>query len=75
MNIIEKAVEANIPTLLVGETGTWKTTIVLAVAQKHKKQLVRINLNWQTGREELIGKYVLIGGETIWQDWPLVVGL
>jgi len=75
LEIINCAVKANIPLLLIGETGTGKTTLVRHEAKKRQKELVRINLNGQTGREELIGKYVLIGWETIWQDWPMVTAL
>jgi len=75
LEIIDCAVKANIPLLLIWETWTGKTTLVRHEAKKKGKELVRINLNWQTGREELIGKYVLIWGETIWQDWPMVTAL
>ncbi len=67
--------ENNIPCLLLWETGTGKTTLVKSLADKAKKKLTRINLNWQTGREELLWKYVLIWGETVWQDWPLTIAL
>jgi len=77
-----KAIEAidhiqkcNLPALLLWETGTGKTTLVRAIADKYSKTLTRINLNGQTGREELIGKYVLIGGQTIRQDGPLLIAL
>jgi len=72
LNLIDKCGEKNIPVLLLWETGTGKTTMVRTVAEKHKRQLVRLNMNWQTGREEFVWKYTLIGGEMVRQDWPLV---
>ena len=72
---IDHIQKCNLPCLLLWETGTGKTTIVKAVAEKYGKHLTRINLNWQTGREELIGKYVLIWWETKWQDGPLLTAL
>lgn len=72
---IDHIQKCNLPALLLWETGTGKTTLVKAVADKYSKTLTRINLNGQTGREELIGKYVLIGGQTIRQDGPLLTAL
>lgn len=72
---IDHIQKCNLPCLLLGETGTGKTTLVKALAEKYGKTLTRINLNGQTGREELLGKYVLIGGETKRQDWPLTTAL
>jgi len=75
IKVIEAAVKANMPTLLRWETGTWKTTTVKFLAKEKWKTLVRINLNWQTGREELLWKYVLEDWATKWQDWPLMLAL
>ena len=72
---IDHIQKCNLPCLLLWETWTWKTTLVKAVAEKYWHVLTRINLNWQTGREELIGKYVLIWWETKWQEWPLLTAL
>jgi len=75
IKVIEAAIKANMPTLLRWETGTWKTTTVKFLAKEKWKTLVRINLNWQTGREELLWKYVLEDWATKWQDWPLMLAL
>lgn len=40
-----------------------------------KKKVVRINLNGQTGREDLLGKYQLVEGNTVWQDGILLTAL
>jgi len=72
---IDHIQQCNLPCLLLWETWTGKTTIVKSVAEKYWKHLTRINLNGQTWREELIGKYVLIWWETKWQDWPLLSAL
>ena len=72
IDVIQKCAERNIPVLLMWETGTGKTTIIRAIAESQKKQLVRLNMNGQTWREEFVGKYTLVWGNTIWQDWPLI---
>ena len=73
--IINACIETNTPVLLMGETGTGKTTLVRSLAKKKRKKLVRINLNGQTGREELLGKYTLNEGNLIWQDGLLLDAL
>lgn len=54
---LEIAVEDNLPILLVGETGTGKTTKIRELAKKHNKTLIRVNLNGQTEASDLVGKY------------------
>lgn len=68
LKIIDKSVEHNVPLLLVGETGTGKTTLLREIAKLKKKELVRVSLNGSTGTEEILGKYVLNEGATHWQD-------
>lgn len=74
-NILQSCVTENIPALLMGETGTGKTTLIRQLAQTHNKELVRINLNGDTSREDLLGKYQLKAGKTYWQDGPLLGAL
>lgn len=72
---------ANIPVMLIGETGTGKTTMVKEIAEKQWKTLTRLNLNGETGTDELLGKYILrqeegkTDSETIWIDWPMLTAI
>jgi len=75
LKIVESCYKSNMPLLLMWETWVGKTTIVREIANKKKKKVTRINLNWQTGREEIIGKYILEDGETKRQDWPMLTAL
>jgi midasin (ATPase involved in ribosome maturation) len=45
---MECMVNLNLPVLLVGETGTGKTTLVKALCEKKSTTLTRINLNGET---------------------------
>lgn len=72
---IESAIEANLPVLLVGETGVGKTTIIKELAKNKKQKLIRISINEQVGREDLIGKYLLVEGSTKWVDGPLLTAI
>ncbi len=76
--VVAASVKANIPVLLIGETGTGKTTMVKEIATEQNKVLVRLNLNGETGTDELLGKYILrqeagkSDSETIWIDGPML---
>ena len=75
LSIVNSCAKANLPLLLMGETGVGKTTIIREVAKKQKKNITRINLNGQTWREEILGKYVLEWWATVRQDGPMLTAL
>lgn len=72
LDTIDVALKEKLPILLVGETGVGKTTIVSEIAKKRGYTLVRLSLNDQVGREDLIGKFGLEGGSTKWIDGPVL---
>ncbi len=72
VQVIKSAVKSRTPIMLVGETGVGKTTIVSELAIEQGKSLIRLSLNDQIGREDLIGKYGLKNGTTEWQDGALI---
>ncbi len=72
---LETAVEHNLPVLLVGDTGTGKTSFVRELAQIRGKELIRINLTGQTGVDELIGKYLANATGTYWVDGLLTLAM
>lgn len=65
----------DIPALLIGETGTGKTTIVKDIAEKLGKKWIRFNLTGETTVDEFVGKYVLENGKTVWQDGVLLYAM
>lgn len=72
---LELAVELNMPVLIVGETGTGKTTIVKSVADKIGADWIRFNLTGETTVDEFVGKYVLQNQQTIWEDGVLLTAM
>lgn len=66
--LLAKAIDAKVAVLLIGPTGSGKTTMVHHLARERKTELVSIPLHGQIGREELIGKWLLKDGKTYWQD-------
>lgn len=66
--VIKACVKENKPCLLIGETGTGKTTIIRELAHMAGKELIRVSLNGSTSVEEIIGKWLAKEGSTFWQD-------
>ncbi len=65
------SVDNNLPVLLVGETGTGKTSIIKDVAPEDQ-QVVRVNLNGQTSVEDFVGRKGLKESQTFWEDGVLL---
>lgn len=75
LNLIRACVEQNAPALLIGETGTGKTTIIREIAKEHDQTLIRISVNGSMGVEEILGKWLVEKGSTKWQDGVLTDAL
>lgn len=72
IELLELAAKTGKSILLIGDTGTGKTSAVQQVAKSKGKKCVRINLNGQSGTDEILGKTLLKDGNTYWVDGPLV---
>jgi len=72
VDVIEACVKIGEPVLLVGETGTGKTTLLSELAKKKKKNIVRVSVNGSTGIEEILGKWLVEKSTTFWQDGILI---
>ncbi len=70
--LLEVAIKHDLPTLLIGETGTGKTSMIRELAKEHKAKLIRFTLTGETTVDDFVGKYTLISGETVWQDGILL---
>ncbi len=60
------AIKRDIPALLVGDTGTGKTSVVRELAKENNKKFTRIPITGETTPEDLLGKYELVNGDTKW---------
>lgn len=69
------AVEDNLPVLLVGDTGTGKTSLIREVAALYNKPYTRFSITGETTVDDFVGKYILKNGETIWQDGILLTAV
>lgn len=70
--VLDACIENNHPLLLIGETGTGKTTAVREKAKTLGKDLIRVSLNGSTSIEEILGKWLASNGSTYWVDGVLV---
>lgn len=66
------AIKQDMPVLLVGDTGTGKTSIVRQLAQEAGHSWSRFNLTGETTVDEFVGKWTLQDGNTVWQDGILL---
>lgn len=59
------------PVLLKGPTGCGKSRFVEAMAATLGRPLVTVACNDETSAHDLIGRWLVKGGDTVWQDGPV----
>lgn len=69
--IFQAAHANNLPLLLKGPTGCGKTRFVAHMAAKLNRPLYTVACHDDLSAADLIGRYLLKGGETVWVDGPL----
>ncbi len=65
------AYQNRIPVLLKGPTGCGKTRFIEHLAWRLRRPLVTVSCHDDLTAADLVGRYLLIGGETRWVDGPL----
>jgi MoxR-like ATPase len=63
------------PSYISGPTGNGKSTMVEQICAKHKKPLIRVNLNMMTDEEQLIGSKTLIEGNVEVVEGPVLIAM
>jgi nitric oxide reductase NorQ protein len=69
--LFAKAWAAKLPLMLKGPTGCGKTRFVEYMAAKLGRKLITVACNEDTTATDLLGRHLLIGGETRWTDGPV----
>jgi len=69
--VFEAAHANNLPMLLKGPTGCGKTRFVAHMAARLNRPLYTVACHDDVAAADLIGRYLLKGGETVWVDGPL----
>lgn len=69
------AFENHLPLMLKGPTGCGKTRFISYMAYKLGLPLVTVACHEDLTSSDLVGRYLLDGGSTIWQDGPLTIAV
>ncbi len=70
-DVFALAHQTRLPLLLKGPTGCGKTRFVAHMAAKLQRPLYTVACHDDLSAADLIGRYLLKGGETVWVDGPL----
>ena len=63
------------PIYITGPTGNGKSTMVEQICAKHKKPLIRVNLNMMTDEDQLIGSKTLENGNVEIVEGPVLIAM
>lgn len=63
------------PAYISGPTGNGKSTMVEQICAKHKKPLIRVNLNMMTDEDQLIGSKTLEQGNVEIVEGPVLIAM
>jgi nitric oxide reductase NorQ protein len=69
--IFASAWRQGLPILLKGPTGCGKTRFVQTMAEELGRPLYTVACHEDLTAGDLVGRYLLKGGETVWEDGPL----
>ncbi len=71
ISMFEAAAAHRLPVLLKGPTGCGKTRFVRHMAWRMRRPLVTVACHDDLTASDLTGRFLVRGGETLWQDGPL----
>ncbi len=70
-HLFAAAYECRLPVMLTGPTGCGKTKFVEAMAHKLGRPLITVACHDDLSAADLVGRYLLRDGQTVWFDGPL----
>lgn len=71
IELCEQAHRSCLPLMLKGPTGCGKTRFVEHMAARLGRELITVSCNEDTSATDLLGRHLLIGGDTVWNDGPV----
>lgn len=71
IEIFERCYKNQLPLLIKGPTGCGKSHLIEYMAQKLDRPLIKVACNEDTSSADLLGRFLIKGSETIWQDGPV----
>ena len=69
--LFQSAFRNGLPVLLKGPTGCGKTRFVEYMAWQLNRPLVTVACHDDLTAADLVGRYLIVGGQTVWMDGPL----
>ena len=73
--LFEAAYAQRLPVLLKGPTGCGKTRFVEYMAWRLARPLVTVACHDDLTTADLVGRYLIVGNETVWADGPLTAAV
>ena len=73
--LFETAYRRRLPVLLKGPTGCGKTRFVEYMAWRLKRPLVTVACHDDLTTADLVGRYLIVGEQTVWMDGPLTAAV
>ncbi|HKU44284.1 MAG TPA: CbbQ/NirQ/NorQ/GpvN family protein [Polyangiales bacterium] len=73
--LFRKAYARHLPLMIKGPTGAGKSRFVEAMAHALERPLVTVACHEDTSATDLLGRFLVRGGDTVWQDGPLTRGV
>jgi len=71
IKVFEAAYGNQLPVLLKGPTGCGKTRFMEYMSWRLRRPLVTVSCHDDLTASDLVGRYLVTGGETVWIDGPL----
>ena len=71
VDVFEAAWGDQLPVLLKGPTGCGKTRFMEYMAYRLRRPLITVSCHDDLTSSDLVGRYLIKGGETVWVDGPL----
>jgi MoxR-like ATPase len=71
VTLFEHAFARRLPVMLTGPTGCGKTRLVEHVGRRLGRPVVTISCHDDLTSSDLVGRFLVSGGDVVWQDGPL----
>ena len=75
LEIARAAHRNGLPLLLKGPTGCGKTRFMLRLAWELRRPLISVSCHDDLSTGDLVGRYLIRGGDTVWTDGPLTTAV
>jgi len=70
-DVFRHAWQSRLPLMVKGPTGCGKTRFIQHMAEELNQKLITVACNEDTSATDLLGRHLLVGGDTQWVDGPV----